>query len=110
MSTYDKLDAITGRLRVTAGNPLTLIDYYGADGMIDIDHWIGGEVVFNTSDNRIYVQRNTTGTTPEWRRTGNKNTFATSTTSSSSSSSTSSSTSSSSSSSSTSSSSTTTMP
>src|SRR3990167_3474408 len=96
----DRLDAITGRIKVVTANPTTVIDYYGSDGMIESDEWRGGEVVFNTADNRIYVQRNTSGTTAEWRRTANKNTFATSTTSSSSSSSSSSSTSSSSSSSS----------
>jgi len=98
---YDKLDAIAGRIKVVSGNPTTPLEYYGSDALIENDAWRGGEVVYNTSDSRIYIQRNTSGTTPEWRRTANKNQFGTSTTSSSSSSSTSSS--------STSSSSTTTM-
>jgi len=101
MSSYDSIDAATGRIKVVAGNPLLPEDYYGRGVSISNTSWVGGEIVYNTTDARIYVQRNTSGRTPEWRRTANKNAFGTSTTSSS--------TSSSSSSSSTSSSSTTTM-
>lgn len=97
----DTLDAQIGRVKVVAGNPLTPVDYYGSDGLLEQSGWKGGEVVYNTSDQRLYIQAATSGETPEWKRASNKQQFATTTSSSS--------TSTSSSSSSTSSSSTTTM-
>lgn len=101
----DKLDAQIGRIKIVTGNPLTPVQYYGSDALIENDEWRGGEVVYNSTDKRIYIQAATSGTTPEWKRASNKETFATTTTSTSTSTSTSSSTTSSS----TSSSSTTTM-
>lgn len=81
MSGYDKLDAQIGRIKVVSGNPSTPRDYYGGEYDVASTQWQGGEVVYNTTDNRIYVQRNTSGSTAEWRRTANKNQFGTTTTS-----------------------------
>ena len=104
------LDAMAGRILVVAALPTTPSGYYGA-GAVGYDEWRGGEIVYLTSDEKIYVQQNESGTTATWKVLDSA--FATSTTSSStstssSSSSTSSSTSSSSSSTSTSTSSSST--
>ena len=93
VTNFDQLDAVTGRIKVTASLPTTPTGYYGADYGILTTEWRGGETVYNSGDNRIYIQQSTSGLTATWKRLLTQ--FATSTTSSSSS--TSSSTSSSSS-------------
>lgn len=115
---FSNLDAVAGRIPVVSTLPTAPSDYYGA-GAVGFDEWQGGEAVYYTSDEKLYIQQSTSGRTATWRKLDSA--FATSTTSSSttsssttssttsSSTSTSTSTSSSSSSSSTSSSSTTTM-
>lgn len=106
---FDQLDAVTGRIKLVSALPTAPSDYYGANYDVGQSGWRGGEMVYLTTENRIYVQQATSGNTATWKRLVTQ--FATSTTSSSTSSSTSTSTStsSSSSSSSTTSSSTTTM-
>jgi len=44
MSSYDNLDAITGRIKVVSGNPLLPNDYYGGEINVVGNEWRGGEV------------------------------------------------------------------
>lgn len=113
VTNFDQLDAVSGRIKIGDSLPTTPLLYYGQD-RIESTEWKGGETFYLTTDNRLYIQNATSGTTATWKRLAAA--FATSTTSSSTSSSstssstsTSTSTSSSTSSSSSSSSSTTTM-
>jgi len=109
VTNFDQLDAKIGRIPLGASLPTTPKGYYGNDAdeqRVASTEWKGGEVFYLTTDNRLYIQNATSGTTATWKRLAAQ--FATSTTSSSTTS-TSTSTSSSTSSSSTSSSSTTTM-
>lgn len=94
------LDAPVGRIQQVATLPTTPSAYYGA-GAVGHDEWRGGEAVYYTSDEKLYIQIATSGYTATWKVLNSA--FATSTTSSTTSSS-SSTTSSSSSTSSTSSS------
>lgn len=95
---FDKLDAQVGHFASGTSIPTSPSSYYGGD--VDSVEWQGGEVYYNSGDNRLYIQTSTSGTTAVWKRL--LESFATSTTS------TSTSTSSTTSSTSTSSSSTTT--
>lgn len=88
VTNFDQLDAKVGRIKMLATLPGTPTDYYGPD-YGPSGEWKGGEVVYYTVDNRIYVQQETSGLTPSWKRLAAA--FATSTTSSSTSTSTSSS-------------------
>ena len=108
VTSFDQLNAKVGRLKTATTNATTVADYYGEDNEAGITQWQGGELYYNTSDNRIYVQTATSGTTATWKRLVTQ--FATSTTSTSTSSSTSTSTSTSSSTSTSTSTSSTTTP
>jgi len=81
---FDIIDAQMGRFKVTGDLSLTPEDYYGAD-RVRSNEWAGGEVIFNSGDNRLYIQSATSGRTPVWKRL--LEAFGTSTTSSSTSSS-----------------------
>lgn len=64
----DELKTSQARLRLGA-NPSDPKVYYGTGvGDVDSVEWRGGELSFNTSDNRLYVQLNTSGTTADWYR------------------------------------------
>lgn len=100
-------DVVNGyaRIKRTASLPTLPYQFYGvAANDVAGTEWVGGEIVYNSGDNRIYVQQSTSGLTAVWKRLATQ--LATTTTSSSTSTSTSTS---SSSSTSTSTSSTTTM-
>lgn len=112
VTNFDQLDAKVGRVKIVSTLPTTPATYYGSDYGLQTTEWRGGEIVYLSTDNRIYIQNATSGVSATWKRLVTQfatSTTSSSTTSSSSSTSTSTSTSSSSSSSSTSSSSTTTM-
>lgn len=95
-------DVVNGyaRIKRTASLPTTPAEFYNvAANDVAGTAWVGGEIVFNSGDSRIYIQNNTSGTTPSWKRLLTQlatTTSSSTSTSSSSSSSTSSSTSSSS--------------
>jgi len=102
-------DASTSRFKVVSSLPQTPAEYYGvAANDVAGNEWKGGESLYLSLDRRIYMQVNTSGSTPKWRAFNTQMATSTSSSTSSSSTSTSTSTSSSTSSSSTSSSSTTT--
>jgi hypothetical protein len=98
MSTYDYLDAQAGRIKIVTSLPSTPLAYYGSEGVVGDDQWIGGEVVYHSGDSRLYIQTATSTLTAAWKRLVTQ--FATSTTSTTTSTSSSSSTTSSSTSSS----------
>ena len=123
LTNLDVINATTARAKVLAASPSTPMDFYGFTAGQDAGdrEWAGGEIYYNSTDYKLYVQTATSGSsTGTWYAT--QDTFVTSststtttsstttssTTTSSTSSSTSTSTSSSTTSSSTSSSSTTT--
>lgn len=82
----------TANIKRLSAVPTSPQDYYGASYVDNV--WVGGEIFLLTTDNRVYIQNATSGTTPEWLRLVTQ--LATSTSTSTSTSTTSSSTSSSS--------------
>lgn len=96
MSKYDSLDVIQGRIKVTAVIPTTPSGYYGSEGVVGHDEWIGGEIIYHSGTDQLYVQTATSTTTAVWKRLSTAFATSTTTSTSSSSSTTSSSTSSSS--------------
>ena len=60
----------TAQTRVKlSNNPSSPDDYYGTGvGHVDSRDWRGGEICYNTTDNRYYVQTATSGTTATWYR------------------------------------------
>ena len=76
-------DSVNGYANVkrTASLPTTPEDYYGVasnDGTGTA--WQGGEIIYNSGDNRLYIQYLTSGRTARWKRLLTQ--FATTTTSS----------------------------
>lgn len=64
----DEVRVNQARLRL-GGNPSDPKVYYGTGiGDVDSVEWRGGELCYNTDDNRLYVQINTSGTTADWYR------------------------------------------
>lgn len=97
---FETINAQGASAKIGSVLPTAPYLYYDvASNDVDSVEWHGGELYYNTGDNRLYIQQNTSGTTAEWKRL--LETFATSTTSTSTSTSSSSSSSSSTSSSST---------
>lgn len=103
----DVINATTAKLRVLASSPATPMAFYGVTAGQDPFgiEWAGGEVYYNSTDYKLYIQTATSGrSTGTWYAT--QDTLVTTSTSSSTTSSSSSSTSTSSSSTTTSTSST----
>lgn len=68
----------SANIQVVTSLPATPSVYYGiASNDVDSVEWVGGEQVYHSGDNRIYMQRATSGTTAIWYRLVTQ--FATST-------------------------------
>jgi len=68
-SKVNELKAPQSRAYQAATLPTTPAAYYdAATNDVDSVSWRGGEIAFNTSDNRFYIQTATSGTTPTWKR------------------------------------------
>lgn len=100
---YDNINSMTSSAKVVGALPGSARDYYGATEGQDPSHieWVGGELVYYTISDRLYVQIATSGQTPTWKylsdafaTTSSSTSTSTSSTSSSTSTSTSTSTSS----------------
>lgn len=67
----NELRAPQSRAYLAATLPTSPYVYYGLDstvGQVDNIEWRGGEIAYNTSDSRLYIQTATSGTTPTWKR------------------------------------------
>lgn len=65
----DELNAPQSRAYLGAALPLLPYQYYNsAINDVDSVEWRGGEIAYNTSDNRFYIQTSTSGTTASWKR------------------------------------------
>lgn len=66
---FDNLCAAQARVKVLVSLPSAPQTYYGgaANDVVDAA-WKGGELVFNSSDNRLYLQTATSGTAATWKR------------------------------------------
>lgn len=65
----DNINAGNGTLLRTDSLPLYPYQYYGsAANDVDSVEWRGGELVYNTTDSRLYIQTATSGTTPAYKR------------------------------------------
>lgn len=65
----DQLNTATSRAYLAGDLPTTPQGYYGTGtGDVDSIEWRGGEIAYNTRDNRFYIQVNTSGTTASWKR------------------------------------------
>ena len=62
---FDQLNAKAGRLKRVTQLPQTIADYYGDN--TNITDWIGGEILWHSGDDGVYIQTATSGTTPTWR-------------------------------------------
>lgn len=64
-----ELNAAQGRCYIAGDLPTSSFTYY-ATSVRDVDskEWKGGEIAYNTRDNRFYVQTATSGTTATWKR------------------------------------------
>lgn len=65
MTNFDQLNAKAGRLQRVTQLPQTPQTYYGES--VNVTQWVGGEIVWHSGDNGIYIQTATSGTTPTWR-------------------------------------------
>lgn len=64
-----KLNTAQSRVYLAGDLPTAPSTYYGnASNDVDSTEWKGGEMAFNTRDNRLYVQTATSGTTATWKR------------------------------------------
>ena len=60
----------TAQSRVYLANrlPATAADYHGAaSNDVDSVEWKGGEIAYNTTDNKFYINTATSGASPTWR-------------------------------------------
>lgn len=65
----DSIKAPQSRCYIAAKLPTTAAAYYGTGiGDVDSVEFSGGELAYNTSDNRMYIQTATSGTTATWKR------------------------------------------
>lgn len=65
------LDTVNAVVRIKLASALDLdpADFYGtSNNDVNPATWQGGELIFNTADNRLYIQRSTSGTTAAWRQ------------------------------------------
>lgn len=94
MSTkFDNLNAIGASAQIGTQLPTAPYIYYGVSSNdVDSVAWRGGELYYLTTQNRLYIQTATSGTTPTWKRMYDTFATTTSTTTSSTSTSTSSTT------------------
>lgn len=66
---FNEFKAPQSRAYLGATLPTTPALYYdSATNDVDSAEWRGGEIAYNTSDNRFYIQTATSGTTPTWKR------------------------------------------
>ena len=71
MTKLDEVDAPQSRCYLAATLPTMPYQYYEvASNDVDSCEWRGGEIAYNTGDNRFYIQYQTSGTTPVWKRYG----------------------------------------
>ena len=64
-----ELKTAQGRLMVTAVIPTSPYQYYGsASNDVDSTEWKGGEMLYHSSESRLYIQTATSGTTATWKR------------------------------------------
>jgi hypothetical protein len=65
----NELKAPQSRVFLAAKLPTAPYQYYeAASNDVDSVEWRGGEIAYLTTDNRFYIQVNTSGTTASWRR------------------------------------------
>jgi hypothetical protein len=65
----DELNAPQARVYIAAQLPTTPQAYYSTNAHdVDSVAWRGGEMAYNTSDNRHYIQTATSGVTATWKR------------------------------------------
>lgn len=65
----DELNAPQSQVYLAGSLPIYPYQYYdAASGDVDSVEWRGGEIAYNTADNRFYIQQNSSGTTAEWKR------------------------------------------
>lgn len=91
---FDTVNATGARAKYASSLPSLPEDYF--DGGIEdpgSKEWSGGEVVYHSTEHALYVQQNTSGRTPSWRKLAGFATTTSTSTSTSTSSTTSSSTS-----------------
>lgn len=66
---FDNLNATNASAKMGTSLPTYPYEYYGASQYdVDSTEWRGGELYYHTSENRLYVQQSTSGTTAEWKR------------------------------------------
>lgn len=65
----DNLNTAQARVYIGASQPTAPSTYYGsATNDVDSAEWKGGELYYNTTINKLFVQQNTSGTTASWYR------------------------------------------
>lgn len=65
----DEIRAPQSRAYIAASLPTTPQLYYStATSDVNSTEWRGGEIAINTTDLKVYVQTNTSGTSAKWRR------------------------------------------
>lgn len=65
---YDRVDA-SANIQVVSSLPTSPSLYYGiASNDVDSVAWKGGEIVYHSGDNRMYIQTATSGVTAVWKR------------------------------------------
>ena len=71
----NELNAPQSRAYLGAALPTAPYLYYGS-AINDVDSvtWVGGEIAYNTGDNRFYIQTATSGKTASWKRFGDQTT------------------------------------
>lgn len=66
---FSELNAPQARSYIAATLPTSPSTFYGsANNDVDSREWKSGEIAYNTSDNRFYIQTATSGTTATWKR------------------------------------------
>lgn len=63
-----ELNTAQSRLYLADKLPVTAADYHGAaSNDVDSVEWKGGELAYNTTDNKLYINTATSGASPTWR-------------------------------------------
>ena len=56
-------------LKLATSLPSTPASFYDiAASDVNVVAWKGGEMIYHTGENRLYIQQNTSGTTALWKR------------------------------------------
>lgn len=63
-----QLHAPIGRVQLVTQIPTTVAGYYGSSITLTDDEWRGGEIVYHTGVNQLYIQTATSGKTATWKR------------------------------------------